>query len=766
MENDVSKQELRNRRKGQTLAEFALTLPILLLLVFGIIEFARIFQAWVTLQNSARTAVRYATTGQYDRNRWDLDALLPCLTTDERGTPENYLPNPGDNTYVVETFKDGQESLFASWYDGTDCDPGNGDHQQMRTDVLRLLSIMDEARRGAAGLALEPNPYGVTSADIRSLLFDTWPKPLPRSDQPQWFNVMICSTRGFLNELSDKFDPANPNLGKTRFATVLNETEDPTGGSYSVPFCMLNERQPASANATDNAGTRWIDAGGPGDRVTVVVTFNHQLITPLGLAPYIQIQARRAAVNESFRASRAVGSIQGSSPIGGSFPTPTPFNTDTPAPTNTATITPSASPIPPTVTNTPELPFDCDLLHVENVSFFSNRFFIQLRNDNAQATTLDRVILDWQGTQNWTDTFALYPGLYLAQMALNSSVFWTGTDKPNTDTLVGSDGTFIPTADRTILRESTAVYEAVFNNPAINLAVYVNQLDFGGSRFYFGNPTPGGPTCEKTFAPPPLPDTPTPDPNVNTPTATYTPDCASSQLQLRFDGFDTFGVVKLSVINNRPAIAPFYGFLIQWIKRSGAMVLDRVTVGGTNPNDPLGVLIWDGPGSGADENPTTDSYKASDGDWYTNPPNNYLYVFPPNSITPVYLDFGGTSTTLQAAFGSAPSDFNGTQFDIGCGSPSGGSGGTGGNGGNWNGSGSQGSIFLGEAPTPKPTNTPKPTDTKGPTLTPSLTKTLGPPTSTFTKAPPTSTLPPPPPTSIPPTVAPTDPPVGGVGGSG
>jgi len=34
----------RNRR-GQTMAEFALTLPILLLLMFGVIEFARIFHA-------------------------------------------------------------------------------------------------------------------------------------------------------------------------------------------------------------------------------------------------------------------------------------------------------------------------------------------------------------------------------------------------------------------------------------------------------------------------------------------------------------------------------------------------------------------------------------------------------------------------------------------------------------------------------------------------------------------------------------------------
>src|SRR3982750_3940122 len=87
---------LHNRRRtGQTLAEFAITLPILLLLLFGIIEFGRIFQAWVTLQNAARAAARYATTGVYDTDRYtmnlnafdptdnswagDPDSIVPCM---------------------------------------------------------------------------------------------------------------------------------------------------------------------------------------------------------------------------------------------------------------------------------------------------------------------------------------------------------------------------------------------------------------------------------------------------------------------------------------------------------------------------------------------------------------------------------------------------------------------------------------------------------------------------------------------------------------
>jgi Flp pilus assembly protein TadG len=65
------------RARGQTLAEFALTLPILLLLLFGIIEFGRLFQSWVTIQNASRAAARYAVTGQFDENRYSLD-MIPC----------------------------------------------------------------------------------------------------------------------------------------------------------------------------------------------------------------------------------------------------------------------------------------------------------------------------------------------------------------------------------------------------------------------------------------------------------------------------------------------------------------------------------------------------------------------------------------------------------------------------------------------------------------------------------------------------------------
>ncbi|MGD8807909.1 MAG: DUF11 domain-containing protein, partial [Chloroflexota bacterium] len=63
--------------KGQALVEFALILVVLLLFIFIIIESGRLFQGYLTVQNAARAAGRYAMTGQFDTAC--LFEAPPCL---------------------------------------------------------------------------------------------------------------------------------------------------------------------------------------------------------------------------------------------------------------------------------------------------------------------------------------------------------------------------------------------------------------------------------------------------------------------------------------------------------------------------------------------------------------------------------------------------------------------------------------------------------------------------------------------------------------
>jgi Flp pilus assembly protein TadG len=53
----------RAARRGQTLVEFALVIPLLFLLFVNVVNFAGFFFAWITVANAARAGSQYAVLG-------------------------------------------------------------------------------------------------------------------------------------------------------------------------------------------------------------------------------------------------------------------------------------------------------------------------------------------------------------------------------------------------------------------------------------------------------------------------------------------------------------------------------------------------------------------------------------------------------------------------------------------------------------------------------------------------------------------------------
>jgi Flp pilus assembly protein TadG len=49
--------------RGQSLVEFAMVAPLVLVLLFAIVDFGRAFQSWITVTNAAREGARLAATG-------------------------------------------------------------------------------------------------------------------------------------------------------------------------------------------------------------------------------------------------------------------------------------------------------------------------------------------------------------------------------------------------------------------------------------------------------------------------------------------------------------------------------------------------------------------------------------------------------------------------------------------------------------------------------------------------------------------------------
>jgi hypothetical protein len=97
----------KKNSQGQALVEFALIITVLLMMMFLIIESARILWAWNTVQNAAREGARYAITGQFT--------------------------DPCDSAQLPK---------FTDICDGTE------------TETLRVASIINVAHQGLSGLPL------------------------------------------------------------------------------------------------------------------------------------------------------------------------------------------------------------------------------------------------------------------------------------------------------------------------------------------------------------------------------------------------------------------------------------------------------------------------------------------------------------------------------------------------------------------------------------------------------------------------------------
>ena len=54
-------QRIAKRAHGQAMVEFALVIPVMLLLVFGVVEFGRAYYTYSALTNAARKGARYGS---------------------------------------------------------------------------------------------------------------------------------------------------------------------------------------------------------------------------------------------------------------------------------------------------------------------------------------------------------------------------------------------------------------------------------------------------------------------------------------------------------------------------------------------------------------------------------------------------------------------------------------------------------------------------------------------------------------------------------
>jgi hypothetical protein len=636
------------RTRGQTLVEFALTLPIVVMMFFGIIEFARIFQAWIVLQNAARTAARYAVTGLCETCP---DWIHPA----QRGNDTGEALSCGDEASNPADRSDLQFNAF--YGQGTMCDPTDIEHQGLIADYTRLWEIEQEGQRGAPALAID-NDQGGNIADRREdwgpgageWPDDQGPSEMRNRYEAGWFNVTVCSARSKIHNTDD------PGLRYDLRGLYDEFPDDPARLE-----CAVQKDNPAD-DASDTLNNSMIglnqeDPGGPGEAVTIVVTFNHPLITPLGLTEYVRLRATRTMINESFRSSKVLGV-----PPMLAKPSSTPTNTKPATATDTPTVTytPSATHTPSatataTATGTATNPATCALLDFADpnnpLTVSGRQIQANFLNQNEAALYLSGVYLAWPTIGD----------MYLDRMVMNGQAHWDGSDNDGNTyagptTYFGSpDPTWNSAANRTVLGSLPTAWRAEFlNGPSELSDYYTNLWDFNGTTFYFTDYA--GVECTLTINE----DLP-PDPT-NTPT--HTPEPVCGYYTMSSAEFLAGGVVRFQITNPSDAVTPIRieRIRLHWVKRFASMVLDSISFGGSS--------AWDGTevfSTGTSYNidaPDADGFTdvggvgsgaaITDG-WLVNP-----MIYPGETVS-MWVDFEGTSDPLDD-HGVDASDFNGTMF--------------------------------------------------------------------------------------------------------
>jgi Flp pilus assembly protein TadG len=173
--------------RSQGVVEFALALPILLMLLFAIIDFSLLFSAWLLIQNMSRQAVRYAVTGEYNAAY----CTAGCVTTADQDAARLQSIRDRAESFIAGLLVDDTSTLKTEpgFLEVTICSnrdsDGNGVSDfQVNYGVLGSATRYSECKRLADDALIQdpgsPNDYVIVMVDfnhpyITPFLNQVWP---------------------------------------------------------------------------------------------------------------------------------------------------------------------------------------------------------------------------------------------------------------------------------------------------------------------------------------------------------------------------------------------------------------------------------------------------------------------------------------------------------------------------------------------------------------------------------------------------------------
>jgi len=441
-----AKRFWRGTDRSQGMVEFALAAPILLMLLFAIIDFSLLFSAWLLIQNISRQAVRYAVTGQFETQ------------------------------YCVPLAQACQSIL-------TDPVAAQADTSRMQ-DAARIPSIHDEANKYLAGLLLtlsatqsQPGYLRVTICSSRD---DTGPLGIPDgvTDFATLPGVTGSTTQygecQIRNTTTDSEDAGGPNDEVvvmvdfnhpfiTPFLQVLS-----IFGGHSNSSWLMTHLASTDHGVVESFRTSRMMAWNPaveGNTNTPTNTLTPtQTYTPSNTFTPSNTPTKTATPTSTSTGSPTATPTATATATPTGTPTNTftatktftPSNTFTATLTPTKTLTPTITPTPtktlsPTITPTPTL--DCSQFTFGSfvITYTSGKpiLTINITNGSSQATWITSLIFDWAqydaiNTSQQVDSMSYNSTVLTGTNDSSSPSNWsTGTHSSSLDLLAGNTKPFV-----------------------------------------------------------------------------------------------------------------------------------------------------------------------------------------------------------------------------------------------------------------------------------------------------------------------------------
>jgi hypothetical protein len=92
----------RQKSRGQAVVEFALILPVFLLMTLGVVDVARVFTSYISLTNGVSNAALYAGSGAF--SNWCVSDILISKTAGcDPSNSARFNQSPGNVAYQIQT---------------------------------------------------------------------------------------------------------------------------------------------------------------------------------------------------------------------------------------------------------------------------------------------------------------------------------------------------------------------------------------------------------------------------------------------------------------------------------------------------------------------------------------------------------------------------------------------------------------------------------------------------------------------------------------